>query len=59
MRRLKFKKWVTDLLIMIAFMAVMIASGECESNSLFLLKSIIGTLVFSGCSLLLIKYGNI
>ena len=59
MKKLKFKKWVSDLLIIIAFMAVMIASGECEGNLLFLLKGIIGSLVFCGCSLLLIKYGRI
>ena len=59
MKKMKFKKWVSDLLIMIAFISVMVISGECEKDLLFLLKGIVGTLVFSGCSLLLIKYGRI
>ena len=56
---MKFKKWVSDLLIIIAFISVMVISGESEKDLLFLLKGIIGTFVFCGCSLLLIKYGRV
>lgn len=59
MKKLKFRKWVSDLLIIIAFMSVMIASGECEKDLLFFIKGIVGTFVFCGCNLLLLKYGRI
>lgn len=56
---MKFKKWVNDLLIIIAFISVMVISGECEKDLLFFIKGIVGTTIFCGCSLLLIKYGRI
>ena len=56
---MKFKKWVSDLLIIIAFISVMVISGECEKNLLFLIKGMVGITIFSGCSLLLMKYGRI
>lgn len=59
MKKLKLKKWVNNLLIAIAFISVMVISGECEKDLMFLIKSIIGTLIFSSCSFLLIKYGRI
>lgn len=59
MKKLKFKKWVTNLLIIIALISVLVVSGECEKDTLFLLKGIVGSFVFYGCNLLLIKYGRI
>ena len=56
---MKFKKWVTYFLITISFIAVMLASGECEKDSLFILKSIICISIFSINSFALIKYGRI
>ena len=37
---MKFKKWVNDLLIIIAFISVMVISGECEKDLLFFIKGI-------------------
>lgn len=59
MKNLKLKKWVSNSLVIIAFISVMVISGECEKDLMFLIKSIIGTLIFSSCSFLLIKYGRI
>lgn len=59
MKNLKLKKWVSNSLVIIAFISVMLISGECEKDLMFLIKSIIGTLIFSSCSFLLIKYGRI
>ena len=59
MKKLKFKKWVCDLLIIICFISVMVISGECEKDLLFFVKGIVGIIVFSSCSLLLMKYGRI
>ena len=56
---MKFKRWVSDLLIIIAFISVMVISGECEKDLLFFVKGIAGITIFSGCSLLLMKYGRI
>lgn len=56
---MKLKKWVTDLLIIIAFISIMIITGECEKNLLFFLKAIIGTFIFTTCNIILIKYGRI
>lgn len=59
MKKMRLKKWVNDLLIIIAFISVMVISGECEKDLLFFAKGIIGTLVFSACSITLLKYGRI
>ena len=59
MKKLKLKKWVSNVLIAIAFISVMVISGECEKDLVFIIKGIAGTYVFCGCSLLLIKYGRI
>jgi len=59
MKKLKFRKWVSNLLVIIAFISVMVISGECEKDLLFFVKGILGIVVFSGCSLLLMKYGRI
>ena len=56
---MKLKKWVANLLIIIAFISVMVISGECEKDLLFILKGIVGTTIFTLCSFGLIKYGNI
>lgn len=56
---MKLKKWVSDLLIIIAFVSVMVISGECEKDLLFFIKGIVGITIFCGCSLLLMKYGRI
>ena len=56
---MKLKKWVTNLLIAIAFISVMVISGECEKDLLFIVKGILGTTIFTLCSMVLIKYGNI
>lgn len=59
MKKLKLKKWVSNLLIAIAFISVMVISGECEKDLLFIVKGIAGTTIFTLCSMVLIKYGNI
>lgn len=56
---MKLKKWVSDILIMISFLSVLIASGECESNLLFMMKTIICISIFSINSYVLIKYGRV
>ena len=58
MKKLRFKRWVNDLLIIIAFISVMVISGECEKDLLFFIKGIVGITIFSLCSLGLIKYGR-
>ena len=58
-KKYRVKKWVTNLLIAIAFISVMVISGECEKDLLFIIKGIVGTTIFTLCSMVLIKYGNI
>lgn len=55
---MRLKKWASDLLIIISFISVMIISGECEKDLLFILKGIIGTIIFCLCNMLLIRYGR-
>lgn len=56
---MRLKKWVSNVLIVIAFISVMVISGECEKDLLFIVKGILGTTIFTLCSIGLIKYGNI
>ena len=56
---MKFKKWVSDLLILISFLSVLIASGECESDLLMVIKGFICCIIFSLNYGLLVKYGRI
>ena len=56
---MKLKKWVSDILIMISFLSVLIATGDCKSDILFMIKTIICIFIFATNSYVLIKYGRI
>lgn len=45
-KKLIFKKWIQNLIIITMIAAVIVCSGECESMSLFITKSLLSTLVF-------------
>lgn len=55
----KLKPWVSNLLIIISFISVLVASGECDNFYVFAVKTAICCLIFSFNSYLLIKYGSL
>ena len=56
---MKLKKWVINLLIIITFVAAIIGVSECDSNKLFIIKTIVSIIVISFNGLILYKYGRI
>ena len=55
----KLKPWITNLLIIIGFVSVLIASSECSNNLVFIVKSVISCFIFSINSYILVKYGSL
>ena len=58
-KKLVFRKWVIQLLCLICFISVIIASSECENMKTFIISHLIATVVFVSCCLLLKRYSNI
>ncbi len=56
---MKLKKKWNNLLLITIFIAVIIASGECDSNVLFYIKGLISCFVIIINGLILVKYGRI
>lgn len=56
---MRLKKGWTEILIIIAFISVMIISGETNKDSLFFIKGLIGVSIFVLSSVILIKYGRL
>ena len=55
----KLKPWVVNLLIIISFISVCLMFGDCESDLLFIIKSIACLFVFMFCSYTIYKLGGL
>lgn len=55
----KLKPWVVNLLIIINFISVCLLFGECESDRLFIIKSIVCLSIFLFNSYTLYKLGGL
>lgn len=59
MKNKKLRPWVVNLLIIVNFLVVVIICGECESDSIFIIKMIAGVIVFTFNSYLLYNLGGL
>ena len=59
MKKRKLRPWVVHLLILVNFISVCLLSGECESDRLFIIKTIACLSVFLFTSYTLYKLGGI
>ena len=55
----KLRPWVVHLLIIINFLSVCVLSGECESDKLFIIKTIVCLIIFMFNSYTLYKLGGL
>lgn len=55
----KLRPWVVNLLIMINFITVCLLFGECDSDRLFIIKSVVCLSVFLFNSYTLYKLGGL
>lgn len=55
----KLKPWVVNLLIIINFISVCLLFGECESDRLFIIKSMVCLSIFLFNSYTLYKLGGL
>ena len=56
---MKLKRWCEALLIITTFIAVLVASSECDNNWLFLFKTIISITIICINASILYKYGRL
>ena len=54
-----FKKWVQVLIGVVMLIAMLVATGECETTMLFIGKEIISMVIISICAVLLKKHTNL
>ena len=59
MKKRKLRPWVVNLLIIVNFMSVCLLSGDCESDRLFIIKTIACLSVFLFTSYTLYKLGGL
>lgn len=55
----KLRPWVINLLIIINFLSVCILCGECDSDRLFIIKTIVCLAIFLFTSYTLYKLGGL
>lgn len=58
-KRLKFKQWVVNTLVIINFIAIMFMCAEHDDMTLFILSKLIAVLIFAFNNYLLFKHSNL
>ena len=56
---MKLRKWVKNLLMVIMMLCLVIGVAECNSTSLYVIKSIVSMIIFVGSFKLLAKYSDL
>lgn len=56
MKKLVFKKWVTNTLLAICLISILVMASDCEDIKLFVTSHIIATGILILCAWLLKKY---
>ena len=56
---MKLRKWVKSLLMVIMMLCLVIGVAECDSTSLYVIKSIVSMIIFVGSSKILAKYSDL
>lgn len=59
MRKVRLKKWVIIALVIINFLAAVIASGECDDLALDIVIKIIAISIIALNGFLLIRFGDL
>lgn len=56
---MKLRKWVKSLLMVIMMLCLVIGVAECDSTSLYVIKSIVSMIIFVGSFKILAKYSDL
>ena len=59
MKNMKLRPWVVNTLILVNFLSVCIMFGECDDNTIFIIKGIAGLIVFMTNSYILYYLGGL
>ena len=57
--KMKLRKWVKNLLSVIMMLCLIIGIAECDSTSLYVIKSIVSMMVFVSSFKVLAKYSDL
>jgi hypothetical protein len=58
MKRLVLKKWVMVILAIINILAFIVMASEVDDLKLFVVSHLVACVIFTGNSMLIIKYGR-
>lgn len=58
MKRLVLKDWVVILLAVVNMLALLVMGSDTEDLKLFVITHLVACLIFTGNSMLIIKYGR-